>query len=97
VGDMLLNAEVWMMMQAKRAKEGIHNALTGFFKDEQGDTNMISIIIILVIVVALAIVFRKNIAALANNLWNQIFQDAGKATNTNPGTIADPGSPEGFK
>lgn len=94
---MLLNAEVWMMIQARRAKERILNTVTGFFKDEQGDTNMISIIIILVIVVALAIVFRKNIAALANNLWNQIFTDTNDAAKTSINQIGNPGNPEGFE
>lgn len=65
---------LWRMKE--RVKEAVHD----FFTDEQGDTNLISIIIVLVIVLALAIVFRKNIANLVNGLWSKIFSDAGTAT-----------------
>lgn len=63
-----------------RMKENVKEAVHDFFTDEQGDTNLISIIIVLVIVIALAVVFRKNIANLVNGLWTKIFEDAGTAT-----------------
>ena len=58
---MYLKATTWAMVGLAKAKEGVQSAVKKFFQNEQGDTNMISIIIILVIVVGLAIVFRKNI------------------------------------
>lgn len=62
----------------ERAGEAVHN----FFTDEEGDTNFISIIVVLVIVMALAIVFRNNIAAVVNAMWKKITGDAGAATGT---------------
>lgn len=48
-------------------------------KDEQGDTNIIAIIIILAIVIALAIVFRNQIMALFNKIWNSLFDNVSNA------------------
>lgn len=47
-----------------------------FLKNEQGDTNIIAIILILAIVIALAIVFRTQLNALFNNIWSRIFERA---------------------
>ncbi len=47
-----------------------------FLKNEQGDTNIIAIILILAIVIALAIVFRTQLTALFNNIWSRIFERA---------------------
>ena len=69
----------YLWMTKERVKDAVHS----FFTDEEGDTNFISIIVVLVIVLALAVVFRKNIATLANNMWKQIFTDANSATGTN--------------
>lgn len=80
---MLREFEVDVMLKMMRAKERVCEAVKDFFTDEEGDTNMISIILVLVIVVALAIVFRKNIANLVNTWWEKIFKDANAATNTN--------------
>lgn len=44
-------------------------------KDERGETNIIAIIIILAIVIALAIVFRNQITALFNKIWNSLFSN----------------------
>lgn len=87
---MYLKATTWAMVGLVKAKEGVQSAVKKFFQNEQGDTNMISIIIILVIVVGLAIVFRKNIATIANNLWNKIATDAGSATGTEFTTGGNP-------
>ena len=47
-----------------------------FLKNEQGDTNIIAIFLILAIVIALAIVFRTQLTALFNNIWSRIFERA---------------------
>ncbi len=57
-----------------------------FFVDEEGDTNLISIVVVLVIVMALAVVFRKNIAEIVTKMWKQIGTDAGSATGTSINT-----------
>lgn len=44
-----------------------------FIKNEQGDTNIIAIILILAIVIALAIVFRSQLTALFNRIWSGLF------------------------
>ncbi len=77
---MYLEATTWARVRFIKAKESIQSAVKKFFQDEQGDTNMISVIIILVIVVGLAVVFRKNIAAMATKMWETIFKDASEAT-----------------
>lgn len=48
-------------------------------KDERGDTNIIAIIIILAIVIALAIIFRNQIMALFNKIWNSLFANVDHA------------------
>ena len=60
------------------AKERIKDAARDFFYDEQGDTNMISIIIVLAIVLVLAAAFWKNIQGFVNNLWGNINQSEGE-------------------
>lgn len=61
-----LDTRIWF------AKERIKDTVRDFIYDEQGDTNMISIIIVLVIVLVLAAAFWKNIQSFVNGLWSQI-------------------------
>lgn len=83
----MLELEVRVVNGMWRMKQRIGEAVHDFFTDEEGDTNFISIIIILVIVVGLAVVFRKNIATLVNNMWTSIFKDANAATKTNGSAV----------
>lgn len=80
----MLDYEVRIMNGMWRMKERVKGAVRDFLTTENGDTNFISVIIILVIVVALAVVFRKNIANLVNAMWEKIMGDAGTATGTSP-------------
>lgn len=59
-----------------RAKE----AMQDFITNEEGDTNIISVIIILVIVIGLAITFSSEITNLSTGIWNRIKSDAGSFT-----------------
>lgn len=43
-----------------------------FLGDEQGDTNFVSIIIVLGIVLAIAAVFSENITKLVGDVWLKI-------------------------
>lgn len=79
----MLKYEVMAVNGIWRLKEEARETVYDFFTDERGDTNLISIVVVLVIVMALAVVFRKNIAELVNNMWKSIFSDANSATNTN--------------
>ena len=44
-------------------------------RDDRGDTNVISIIIILVVVIGLAVMFKDNVGKLAGGIWNTINSD----------------------
>ena len=46
------------------------------FRNEQGDTNVISIVIILCIVVALALMFKDKVTALVTSFWDKTENDA---------------------
>lgn len=78
----MLECEVKAMLALRRAKNAVVKGVHDFFVDENGDTNLISIVIVLVIVLGLAVVFRKNIAELVNRMWESIFSDAKNATKT---------------
>lgn len=78
----MMKYEVMIVDGIWRLKEQVREAVHNFFSDESGDTNLISIVVVLVIVMALAVVFRKNIASLVNSMWQTIFKDANSATNS---------------
>lgn len=44
-------------------------------KNERGEANIIAIILVLAIVIALAIIFRNQLTALFNKIWNSLFSD----------------------
>lgn len=74
---MLLDFEVKMRNGLWRAGENFKK----FLKNEEGDTNVISIIIILVIVIGLAAVFKDKIAELLEKLWNAVNKKADDVQN----------------
>lgn len=76
---MFLEAEVRIQTSIWKMKERVGSAVRNFFTTEEGDTNFISIIIILVIVIALAALFRENIAGMVSKMWDSIKGDANKA------------------
>lgn len=67
----MLDLEVRVMNKLLKMKEGMAEK----FMDERGDTNIISVIIILVVVIGLATLFRTNIGNLANSVWTKINTD----------------------
>lgn len=73
---MLLEFEVRMRNKLWKVGEGVRR----FVHDEEGDTNVISIIVVLVIVLGLAIVFKDKIKELVDTLWNSVTDNANKAT-----------------
>ena len=48
-------------------------------KNESGEANIIAIILVLAIVIALAIIFKKQLTALFDKIWNSLFSDVDKA------------------
>lgn len=73
---MLLEFEVRMRNQLWKVGEEVRR----FVREEEGDTNVISIIVVLVIVLGLAIVFKDKIKELVDTLWNSVTDNANKAT-----------------
>lgn len=44
-------------------------------KNEDGETNIIAIILILAIVIALAIIFKSQLSSLFNKIWSSLFDN----------------------
>lgn len=59
------------------AKEGINN----FLKRERGGSEIVATIVLIAIVVLLAVLFKDQIGALVNKMWNSI--------NTNAAPVLD--------
>lgn len=78
----MLEYEVRAMLAVRRAKDAVAKGVHDFFVDENGDTNLISIVIVLVIVLGLAVVFREKITELVTDMWDSIFEDAQKVTGS---------------
>lgn len=47
--------------------------------NENGETNLIAIILILAIVIVLVIVFKNRLTGIVNNIWNKIGGDVNSA------------------
>ncbi len=52
-----------------------------FFKKEDGEVNIIAIIVLIGIAILLALIFKDRIAELINNLFDTINQNAENAVN----------------
>jgi hypothetical protein len=59
-----------------RAKE----KLTDFVTDEEGDVNVVSIVILIGIAIVLALLFKEKITQIVNNLLTNIGTKASEAT-----------------
>ncbi len=51
--------------------------ILNFLKDENGETNIIAIILIILVVIALAAIFRKQLTDVVNKLFDQIRDSLG--------------------
>lgn len=54
----------------------------GFLKSEKGEANIIAVILVLAIVIALVVVFRKNIETMVNKIWDSISGNLDNAVQT---------------
>ena len=50
-------------------------------KEERGETNLVAIILILAVVIALVVIFRKYIANIFDMIWSSIFKDVEDTLN----------------
>lgn len=73
----MLDLEVKVMNKLFKMKEGV----TEKFMDERGDTNVISVVIILVVVIGLAVTFKSTIEGISTNLWKNITTKANTFTS----------------
>ena len=68
---MMTMLNVWMLQAKMKLRE--------FFTKENGDVNVVSIVVLIGIAVVLAIVFRDAIESLINTLLDGIKQNANEA------------------
>lgn len=64
------------------------NTVYNFFHKENGEANIIAVILVLAVVIVLAVVFKDNIAAIFNSIWESIFGNLSGDTQKNK---IDPG------
>lgn len=76
----MLEFEVRVSNRLWRMSQSVKGAVKDFFTTEDGDTNFISIIVVLVIVLGLAAVFRQQIGTLVSSWWSKITTSGDKAT-----------------
>lgn len=55
------------------------NNIRNYLKGEKGEANIIAVILVLAIVIALVVVFRKNIEEIVNQIWGSIRGNLGDA------------------
>lgn len=55
------------------------NKVVKLMKDEQGETNLVAIILILAIVIALVVLFREKLVGIFDQIWSKIGGDVGTA------------------
>ena len=78
----MLDFEVRVKNRLWRTSESVKKAVKDFFTTEDGDTNFISIIVVLVSVLGLAALFRKNIGDLVSGWWDKITESGDAATES---------------
>ena len=62
-----------------KTKFAVVGAVHNFFLDEEGDVNIVSMVVLIGIAVLLAVVFRQNIEGLLKTLFGTITKNATKA------------------
>lgn len=53
------------------------NWLESFIKDEEGDSNMVAVIVLIVIILAVAAIFRTQLLAAVNSVFEQLTEFIG--------------------
>lgn len=69
----LNNLSTKVYLRVNSWKESAIDSVRDFVKDEEGASDILSMMIILGVVVAIAFLFRKSLISLVQNLWNSVF------------------------
>lgn len=73
----MLQKLAWKAMFAKEsAKDALKTAVCRVLCDEKGDTNIIAILLLIVVVIGLVAVFKDRMVQLVNNLFDKIGTNA---------------------
>ena len=64
------------------AEAELQRRFNEFMYDENGEVNIVAMIVILAIAIALAVVFRKQIKELFDNIWKAITDNTTGALET---------------
>ena len=59
------------------------NTVKRFFVEEDG-LGTVEIVVIIAVLIGLALIFRKQVYALVDQIFNRIFKDAGDSTADEP-------------
>ncbi len=70
---------MWLLTDSILMKSRM--ALSNFLRDEEGDVNIVSMVVLIGIAVLLAVIFRKNIQNLLNSMFDTISNNANNAIN----------------
>lgn len=70
----MMNMLMGMVLKAQSKVES-------FFKKEDGEVNIIAIVVLIGIAILLALIFKNRIATLINSLFDTIDQNAQNAVN----------------
>ncbi|MBS4967311.1 MAG: flagellin-like protein [Lachnospiraceae bacterium] len=73
----MLGVRLWSVVDKARIK------FEGFLRDERGDVNIVSIVVLIGIAVLLAIFFQDQIKALLKSLFDTISTNAGNVVKGN--------------
>lgn len=66
----MLGVRLWSVVDKARIK------FEGFLRDERGDVNIVSIVVLIGIAVLLAIIFKERIEGLVKSLFDTISTNA---------------------
>lgn len=64
------------------AEAELQRRVNEFFYDEDGEVNIIAMIVILAIAIALAVVFREQLKGLFDRIWGAVTSNANSALDT---------------
>lgn len=66
----------FLQMKKMQMKQALNAGLNAFLSEE-GDTNFVSIILIMVIVIAIAVIFKDQLTAAVENVFGQLLDFIG--------------------
>lgn len=67
-----------MANRAAAAVIAARRGVNGFLKEEDGETNLVAILLIIIVTVALVAIFKTRLTALINKLFDKLITNADK-------------------